>query len=117
MAFLKDYIGELSTAVLRQLKRDIVAEQRKRTETETSANSQVSGKQPTGQSSGLQPGSVGGGGMGLVFKKAPRDTAGKRKANELDSSKSGGPMEPAARRPAPSPLSLPVQEKGKTSAQ
>jgi hypothetical protein len=63
-----------------------------------------------------------GGGEATLSQKAPGDTAGKRKANELDSSNSGGSMEPAARRPAPGPQSgagsapLSAQAKG-TSAQ
>jgi hypothetical protein len=44
-------------------------------------------------------------GANTVSQKAPRATAGKRKANELDSSNSSCSMDPATRRPAPGPLS------------
>jgi hypothetical protein len=90
LAFSKAHLGELSPAVLRQLKRDIIAEN-KRTEAEAPAKAKGSGKRPTGQPSGRQPGSAGGGETS-VSQKAPRSTAGKRKANELDSSDSGGSM-------------------------
>jgi hypothetical protein len=118
LAFLKAHLGELSLAVLRQLKRDIVAE-KKRREAEAAAKAKGSGERPTGQPSGRQPGSAGG--ETSVPQKAPRATAGKRKANELDSSDLGGSMEPATRRPAPRPLSgagsvpLPVQAKGSSA--
>jgi hypothetical protein len=99
LAFLMAHLGELSQAVLRQLKRDKVAE-KKRREAEDAAKAKGSGERPTGQPSGRHPGSAGG--ETSVSQKA---TAGKRKANELDSSDSGVSMEPANRRPAPGPLS------------
>jgi hypothetical protein len=117
LAFLKAHLGELSPAVLRQLKRDFVAK-KKRREAEVAAKAKASGKRPTGQHRGRQPGSAGGGGENSVSQKAPRATARKRKANEFDSSDSGGSMEPATRCPAPGPLSgagsapLPAQAKG-----
>jgi hypothetical protein len=95
LAFLKAHLGELSPAVLRQLKLDIVAE--KKREAEAAAKAKGSGKRPTGQASGRQTGSAGGGGTS-VSQKDPRAIAGKRKAHELDSSDSGGSMEPAIRR-------------------
>jgi hypothetical protein len=51
------------------------------------------------------PDLLGGGGEATLSQKAPGATADKRKANELDTSNSGGSMEPAARRPAPGPQS------------
>jgi hypothetical protein len=59
LAFLKAHLGELSQDVLRQLKRDIIAE-KKRKEAETAAKAKGSGERPTGQPSGRQPGSAGG---------------------------------------------------------
>jgi hypothetical protein len=105
---------------LRQLERDILAEKKRRV-AEAAAKAEGSGERPTGQPSGRQPGSAGGGGETSVSQKASRATAGRRKANELDSSESGGPIEPATRLPAPGPLSgvgsapLPAQAKGSTA--
>jgi hypothetical protein len=116
LAFLKAHLGELSPAFLRQLKRDIVAE-KKRREAAAAAKAKGSGERPTGQPSGRQPGSAEE--ETAVSQKAPLATAGKRKANEVDSSDSGGSMEPATRRPAPGPRSgagpapLPAQAKGR----
>jgi hypothetical protein len=67
------------------------------------AKSKDSDERPTGQPSGRQPGTDGG--AITVSQKGPRATAGKRKADELVSSDSGGSMEPATRHPAPRPLS------------
>jgi hypothetical protein len=103
LAFLKANLGDMSPAFLRQLKRDVIAEKKRRRGADASAKAQGSGKQTTGQSSERQPGSAGG--EATLSQKAPGATAGKRKANELDSSNSGGSMEPAARRPAPGPQS------------
>jgi hypothetical protein len=87
LAFLKAHLGEMSLAVLRQLKRDILPEKERR-EAEAAAKAKGSGERPTGQSSGRQPDSAGeGGDCGLP--EDPRTTAGKRKDNELDSSHSG----------------------------
>jgi hypothetical protein len=84
LAFLKAHLGELSPAVLRQLKHDIVAVKRRR-EAEAAAKAKGSGVRLTGQPSGRPPGSAGRGDFGLPVG-SPRATAGKRKANELDSS-------------------------------
>jgi hypothetical protein len=59
LAFLKAHLGELSQAVLRQMKRDILA-QKKRREAEAAAKAKESGERPTGQPSGRLPGSAGG---------------------------------------------------------
>jgi hypothetical protein len=88
LAFFKAYVGDLSPTLLRQLKRDIIAEKKRRRGAEVSAKAQGSGKQPTGQSSERQPGSAGG--EATLSQKAPGAIAAKRKANELDSSNSGG---------------------------
>jgi hypothetical protein len=97
LAFLKPHLDEVFPAVLRHLKRDIVAE-KKRRKAEAAANAKRSGERPTGQTSGRKPVSAGGGETS-VSQKAPRATAGKRKANELDSSDSGGSVETATKRP------------------
>jgi hypothetical protein len=65
MAFLKAHLGELSPALLRQLKRDIVADKKKR-EAQAAAKSKGSGVRPTGQPSGRQPGSAGEVDLGLL---------------------------------------------------
>jgi hypothetical protein len=96
LAFLKVHLAELSPTVLKQLKRDIVAE--KRREAEVPAKAKGSGERP----SGSQPGSAGE--WISPSKKALRVTAGKPKANQLNSSDSGGPMDPATRCPAPGPM-------------
>jgi hypothetical protein len=54
--FLKAHLVELTPNVLRQLKRDIVAE-KKRREAEAAAKAKGSGERATGQPSGRQPGS------------------------------------------------------------
>jgi hypothetical protein len=51
LAFRKAHLDELSPAVLRQLKRDIVAE-KKRREDKAAAKAKGSGEGPTGQPSG-----------------------------------------------------------------
>jgi hypothetical protein len=102
LAFFKANLGDLSPTFLQQLKRDIIAEKKRRRGAEASAKAQGSGKHPTGQSSERQIVSVGGG-EATLSQKAPGATAAKRKANELDSSNSSGSMEPAERRPAPWP--------------
>jgi hypothetical protein len=112
LAILKTHLGELSPAVLRQLKRDILAE-KKRREVEAAAKDKGSVERPTGQSGGREPSSAG-----ERYQKAPRATEGKRKSNYLESSNWGRSMELATRRPAPGPLSgagsapLPTQAKG-----
>jgi hypothetical protein len=70
LAFLKAHLGELSPGVLRQLKRDIVAE-KKRREAEAAAKAKGSGQLPTGQPSGRQPGSAGGGGGDFGLPEGP----------------------------------------------
>jgi hypothetical protein len=62
--FLKAHLGERSSAFLRQLKRDIVAE-KKRREAEAAAKAKGSGERPTGQTSGRQPSSARGEDFGL----------------------------------------------------
>jgi hypothetical protein len=102
LAFLKVRLGELSPVVFGQMKRDIIPD-KKRREAEAAAKAKEPGERPTGQPSARQPGSAGGGGETSVYQKAPRATAGKRKANELDSSDSRGSMESATRRPCHCP--------------
>jgi hypothetical protein len=109
--FLKAQIEELSQNILRQLKGEIVAQKKKKkAAAEASAKAQGSGQQP-GSAKEDTP----------VSQQKPKTTAGKRKATELDSSNSGGSMEPACTRSAPGPLSgagtapLPAPIKGKTS--
>lgn len=63
LGFLKAFLAELPPTVLRQLKRDIVAEKR-RTRAEAPAKARGSGERPSGQPSGCQPGSAG---EGLLF--------------------------------------------------
>jgi hypothetical protein len=95
----KAHLKNLPPAVLRHLKRDIVAEKRRR-EATTTAKGPGPGEKPTGLCSGRQSGPA-------REESAPtqKATACKRKANDMDSSSSGGSSEPAARRPAPGPLS------------
>jgi hypothetical protein len=50
LAFFKANLGDLSPSFLRQLKRDILAEKKRRRGAEATAKAQGSGKQPTGQS-------------------------------------------------------------------
>jgi hypothetical protein len=89
--FFKVNVGDLSPTLLRQLKRDIIAEKKRSIGAEASAKAQESGNQPTGQSSDRQPDSArGGGAEATLSQQAPGATAWKRKANELDSSNSGG---------------------------
>jgi hypothetical protein len=100
LALLKAHLGKLSPSVIKQLKRDTLAE-KKRRETEASAMAQGLGEQPTGQSGGRQPGCAG---KGIAApQKATRSTVGKRKANALHSSDSGGSLEPVPRRPGHCP--------------
>jgi hypothetical protein len=68
LAFLKALLGELSPVVLRQLKRDIVAE-KKRREAEAAAKVKGPGERPTGQPSERQHSSAGG--ETSVSQKAP----------------------------------------------
>jgi hypothetical protein len=110
LAFLTAHLEELSSNILRQLKEEIVAQKKKKAAAEASAKEKGSGQQP-GSAREETP----------VSQQKPKTTAGKRKATDLDSSDSGGSMEPAARRSAPGPLSgarsahLPAPVKGKTS--
>jgi hypothetical protein len=76
LAFLRVHLSELSPAVLRQLKRDILAE-KKRREAEAAAKANWLGERPTGQSGGRQHGPAReGGDCGLP--EGPRAIAGKR---------------------------------------
>jgi hypothetical protein len=80
----KAHMAELSASVLKQLKRDIVAE--KGRAAEATAKGKGSGERPTGQRSGLQLGSTGEGTS--ISHKDPEANIGKRKAKELGSSDS-----------------------------
>jgi hypothetical protein len=111
LAFLTAHLEELSSNILRQLKEEIVAQKKKKkAAAEASAKEKGSGQQP-GSARVETP----------VSQQKPKTTAGKCKVTDLDSSNSGGSMEPAARRSAPGPLSgarsapLPAPVKGKTS--
>jgi hypothetical protein len=117
LAFLKAHLGELSPAVVRQLKPDIVAEKKKR-EAEAAAKAKGSGERLTGQPSGRQPGSAGG--ETSVSEKDPepqrasvKPTSWTRPTRAVTWNLPLG-----ARRPAPGPLSgvvsapLPAQAKG-----
>jgi hypothetical protein len=109
MAFLEAQLEELSPSRLRQLKEEIVT-QKKKAAVEASVKAQGSDQQPGSAREEIP-----------VSQQKRTDTAGKRKATEVDSSNSGGSMELAARRPALGPLSgtgsapLPTPAKGKTS--
>jgi hypothetical protein len=115
MAFLKDHLADLPATALKKLRRDIVTE-RRRNETEETAKAKEWGDRPTRQPSERHTGCNEEG--TAVLQTAARATAGKRKANELNSSASGGSKEPATRRPAPGPVPgegsapLPAQAKG-----
>jgi hypothetical protein len=80
LAFLKAHLGELSPAVLRHLKRDIVAEQKRR-KAEAAAKAKGSGERPTGQPSGRQPGSAGG--ETSIFQKAPPSHGGQAQSQRV----------------------------------
>jgi hypothetical protein len=105
LAFLKAFMAELPQTTLKQLKRDIAAEKMRR-EAEATTKAKGWGDRSTGQTSGRQTGSAGE--RTPVPHTAPRATAGKRKADELDWSHSGGWTEPPSRRPTPRPV--PVAE-------
>jgi hypothetical protein len=95
LAFLKAHLEELSPNILRQLKEEIVTQKKKKkAAAEASAKTKGSGQQP-GSAREEKP----------VSHQKPKITAGKRNANDLDSSNSGGLMEPAARRSVPGPQS------------
>jgi hypothetical protein len=104
LAFLKAHLAELSPTVLKLLKREIVAETRRR-EAEATAKAKGSGERPRGQPSGRQTSSAGE--RNSVSHKAHRATVGKRKAKELNSSDWGGSMEPGTRRLGQCPVSGP----------
>jgi hypothetical protein len=116
LAFLRAHLGELSAAVLRHLKWDILAEKKRRGEEKPRRPPKLKSR-----ANDSLPSPVGANpvllGRRLRPQKDPRATVGKRKANELDSSNSGGSMEPATSRTAPGPLSgawsarLPAQAK------
>jgi hypothetical protein len=92
LAFLKAHLVKLPAIALRQLRRDILQERRKR-EAEVSAKVKGSGDRltfPTEEAPAL-------------LQTTSLAAMGKRKAKELDSSDSGGSLEPATRRPAPGP--------------
>lgn len=90
LAYFKAHLGQLSQAALRQLKADIISERRMR---ETVALVW----QTTHWPEQWVPNRLRlGGGGAPAYHKAPRVTACKRKANELDSSDS---LEPAGSTP------------------
>jgi hypothetical protein len=93
LVFLKAHLAELPATALKQLKRNILLERRRR-QAEANAKAKGSGDRPTAPKEEAPP----------LPQTAPGSNAGKRKANELDSSDLGGPMEPATRRPAPGPM-------------
>jgi hypothetical protein len=107
LAFLKAHLVELPATALRQLRRDILHERRKR-EAETSTKAKGSGDRSTVLKQEAP----------ALLQTAPRAAVGKRKANVLESSDSGGSLEPATRRPASGLKSgvgsapLPTQAKG-----
>jgi hypothetical protein len=107
LVFIKAHIVELPATALRQLRREILQERRRR-EAEASAKAKESGDRSTVHKEEAP----------ALLQTAPRAAVGKRKANELDSSDSGGSMEPATRRPASGPkpgvgsAPLPTQAKG-----
>jgi hypothetical protein len=68
LAFLKAHLGEMSPAFVRQLKRDIVAE-KKRRDAEAATKAKGSGERPTGQPSWRQPSCAVG--ETSVSQKAP----------------------------------------------
>jgi hypothetical protein len=92
LAFLKANIVELPATALRQLRRDILQE-RRRIEAEASAKAKGSGDRLTVHREEAP----------AILQTAPRAAVDKRKANELDSSDSGGPFEAATRPPASGP--------------
>jgi hypothetical protein len=81
LVFLQAHLVELPATALRQLRRNILQERRKR-QAEASAKAKGSGdrlKVPREEAPAL-------------LQTAPRAAVGKRKANELDSSDSGGSL-------------------------
>jgi hypothetical protein len=115
LAFLKAHLDEPSPALLRELKRDIVAEKKPRLTLSLKGRANDLLVCPVGLYRALPAGETS------ASQKAPRATVGKRKANKLDKSGSGGSMEPATSRPAPGLLSgagsapLPAQAKGSSA--
>jgi hypothetical protein len=107
LAYLKAHQAELLATTLRQLRRGILQERRK-TAAEATAKAEGSGDRPTVPKEEAP----------AFLQTAPRTTVGKSKVNELDSSDSGGSMEPATRRPAAGPMPgdeyapLPTQARG-----
>jgi hypothetical protein len=98
---------ELTATALRQLRSDILQERRKR-DSEASAKAKGSGdRSPVPKEEAPS-----------LLQTAPRAAVGKHKDNDLDSSDSGGSLEPATRRPASGPkpgvgsAPLPTQAKG-----
>jgi hypothetical protein len=94
LAFLKAHLEELSPNILRQLKEEIVVQKKKKAAVEAFAKSQGSGQQPGSAREETK-----------VSQQKPETTADKPTSTELDSSNSGGSMEPTARRSAPGKLS------------
>jgi hypothetical protein len=88
LASLKAHLAELPATALRQLKRYILQERRRR---EAEGTAKAKGSVPKEEAPAL-------------LQTAPRADVGKCKANELHSSDSVGSMEPATRRQAPGPM-------------
>jgi hypothetical protein len=108
LAFLKAHLADMHATAVRQLRRDILQERRRR-EAEENAKAKGSGDPPTVPKEEAP----------ALLQTAPRAAVSKRKANELDSSDSGGSLEPATWPPAPRPMPaagsappLPTQVKG-----
>jgi hypothetical protein len=99
--FFKAQLAELSPAALRQLKGDIATE-KKRREAQAADKAEGSGVRPTAKFSGHKLGCVGE--DISVNYKTPRATAGRSKANELDTYDEGCSIESAVRCPAPEPM-------------
>jgi hypothetical protein len=118
LAFLKAHLDELSPAILRQLKRDILAETKRR-EAEDSAKTKGSGDRTTHRPVRWVPTRLcrKGGGTIAVSQKAHHATMGKRKAIDLDSSESSGSLELENRASGAESAPLPAQAKGTLSAQ
>jgi len=98
LAFLNAHLINLSPAVLRQLKRDISVEKKRREVAEAAKT--------------IGPGEGRQSDLAKEESAPPQKAGGKRKAKELDSSRSGGSVEPAARRLAPGPLSEAREKEG-----
>jgi hypothetical protein len=99
LAFLEAHLGELSQAVLRQLKRDIIAAKNREARA-LKARGRTRTNNPPACAMGANPARLAReGGEAALSQKAPLATTGKRKTIQLDSSNSGGSLEPATSRP------------------